>query len=172
MDRATHRTAAASLVVEDQFLEEEVMKVGFTGTRHGMTREQKQSARNLLASFQASQVHHGDCVGADREFHALAVSLGVYTVAHPPIDRSRRAFSLTDETKPVKDYLVRNRNIVRETNVLVACPQEDREPSPGRGQGTWSTVRYARDILGREVHIIWPSGKIRLHHGSTTRRSS
>lgn len=171
MDPSSHRAAPASLVVEDQLLEEEVMKVGFTGTRKGMTPEQRRFAENLLRSLHAEEVHHGDCQGADEEFHNLATDLGIRTVLHPPINPSKRARCVADEVRPVRDYLIRNRNIVRETGVLIACPHEDREPPPARGQGTWSTIRYARDILGRTVHVIWPSGKARLY-GSKTQRSS
>ena len=54
-----------------------------------------------------------------------------------------------------RPYLERNRDIVRACDRLVGCPKETVEPSPGRDQGTWSTVRYARRT-GVPVTILWP----------------
>jgi hypothetical protein len=45
--------------------------IGFTGTRQGMTAEQKSALRNLLDGG-AGDFHHGDCIGADSEAHGIA----------------------------------------------------------------------------------------------------
>lgn len=130
---------------------------GFTGTRAGMTWAQKQEVRRLLTS--ASSAHHGDCVGADADFHEMCLELGVPVFIHPPSDNRQRAFckGAFMVLKPLP-YLARNRIIVDRCEQLIAIPKEQEEPNPGRaGGGTWMTVRYARKV-GRPGHLIWPSG--------------
>jgi predicted Rossmann fold nucleotide-binding protein DprA/Smf involved in DNA uptake len=51
---------------------------------------------------------------------------------------------------------VRNKVIVRETEILIAVPAETMEQ---HRSGTWSTVRYARK-LERAVCIIRPDGTL------------
>jgi hypothetical protein len=51
--------------------------IGFTGTRHGMTPAQRHAVSQLIAELAAGAAftaHHGDCVGADAEFHDLCRS--------------------------------------------------------------------------------------------------
>ena len=55
-----------------------------------------------------------------------------------------------------KPYLDRNKDIVDETNILMACPNKAEEV---QRSGTWSTVRYARKV-GKAVLIVYPSGKM------------
>ena len=54
--------------------------VGFTGTRQGMTDDQKCALRKLLSEIARNGsfpllFHHGDCVGSDEEAHEIAVGL-------------------------------------------------------------------------------------------------
>lgn len=133
------------------------MKVGFTGTRKGMTSAQKHSLRMILLSLKCNTFSHGDCVGADEEAHAIAGELGAVVVVHPPINDKLRAYVTGNfilETKPVCDYLVRNKHIVDSTEHLIATP-ETYTSAPG--SGTWGTIRYARKI-GRPRTIILPDG--------------
>ena len=129
--------------------------VGFTGTRQGLTRDQRQALMELLEG--AIEAHHGDCIGADAEFHQLALLAGVPIVIHPPEDNKQRAFCVGENVtmRRPKPYLVRNRDIVLAATIVAATPKESVEPKPGRGQGTWSTIRFARKI-GRELRVIWP----------------
>lgn len=53
------------------------MKIGFTGTRQGMTPAQRLKATHWLAKLSATEFHHGDCMGADAEAHAIALSLKI-----------------------------------------------------------------------------------------------
>jgi len=50
--------------------DEGAMRVGFTGTSQGMTRPQQEAVAALLLDPVPNEAHHGNCVGADAEFHA------------------------------------------------------------------------------------------------------
>ncbi len=131
--------------------------VGFTGTSHqDLTRRQVEGLIGYLksASRQGSrlQVHHGDCIRADAEFHEIALKLGAFIHIHPPANPSLRAFCLGHASYPELPYLVRNRVIVLSTDVLLAAPKGRREELRS---GTWATVRYAKKI-GRPVVIFYP----------------
>lgn len=129
------------------------MKIGFTGTRHGLTTEQRATLAQALRGT-AGEFHHGDCVGADAEAHAIAADLDFLTVVHPPSDEQLRAFCDADRTEPARPYLKRNRDIVRSVDLMIAAPggMEEQHRS-----GTWSTVRFARQ-LGTPVLLIMPDG--------------
>lgn len=130
-------------------------RVGFTGTRRGMTDRQAGTIARVLLT--ASEAHHGDCLGADAEFHELAVAGGVETHVHPPEDPKLRAWCQGDLIYDVKPYLERNKDIVDACEVLVAAPKEAREPRVKRGSGTWQAIGYARRT-GRRTLIVWPDG--------------
>jgi hypothetical protein len=123
------------------------MRVGFTGTRVGMTDNQKKQLTGLLQGV--TEFHHGDCVGADAQAHDIARNLGCSVVIHPPVLRTYRAFKQSDRTRVPKSYVERNHDIVDEVELLIAAPSG---PEAVRS-GTWSTVRYARK-LGRKVEIL------------------
>lgn len=137
------------------------MRVGFSGTRHGMTFEQAASMLRLLTLWRleegAQAFHHGDCVGADAEAHRHAISLGYDVVVHPPIDGHARAWCIGDGVtyRAPGHYLARNRAIALSTDRLLAAP---RTHVPGKG-GTWYTVNFA---LGceRPVWLVLPSGEV------------
>ncbi len=114
------------------------MRYGFTGTQLGMSERQKCLLRAILKP--GDVLHHGDCIGADAEAAAIAKEIGCRTVAHPPLDPSKRAFTENDYEYMPKDYLPRNQSIVEKTAKLLAAPREGR---PFLRSGTWSTVRYA-----------------------------
>ena len=53
------------------------MVIGFTGTKHGMTEQQKKAIADIVnhAYLEGTlTVHHGCCVGADTEFALLVNS--------------------------------------------------------------------------------------------------
>lgn len=128
--------------------------VGFTGTREGMTLRQKAYVRDALNLLEPVEVHHGDCIGADAEFHALCKDSWP-VVIHPPSDPKLRAFCGSQfDQAPEKPYLDRNRDIVDACDVLIATPKEEWEQSKG---GTWYTIRYARQ-QGVKTIIVWPDG--------------
>lgn len=149
--------------------------IGFTGTRRGTTGPQQETLRRILtgALIAGGEMHHGDCVGADEEAHAIADSLGAAIYVHPPVDPSFRAYCDGRTTAYVaepKPYLERNRDIVDESDVLVACPDGPER----RRSGTWATIRYARNpdphegsvvVLGVPVIVIWRNGAYSLYRG-------
>ncbi len=134
------------------------MKVGFSGTRRGMTELQWRAFREELRTSFPSEFHHGDCIGADDEAATLVYEhrATCKIVRHPPDNTQNRANNQCHrESREPKPYLERNRAIVDETLHLIAAvsgPEEVRS-------GTWSTVRYARK-MGRKITIIWPDGKV------------
>ena len=132
------------------------MKIGFTGTQKGMSPMQIKEIHFLLWDYHPEEVHHGDCIGADEEFHNIAKEIGMSIVIHPPIKDAKRAFCVGDESRPEKDYLTRNQEIVNETDLLVAAPKSNKEELRS---GTWATIRYASQKIGRKVIVVWPNGK-------------
>lgn len=132
-------------------------RIGFTGTRKGMTQAQYRDLGALVQQTGATEAHHGDCVGADAMFHRICLELQIPIVIHPPVNEKARAFCKGGilRTEPPLPYLERNRNIVAASQLLFATPAEDTEPSPMRGQGTWSTIRYARRTK-MPIRIVWP----------------
>lgn len=134
-----------------------VRRIGFTGTQLGMTTEQIVAVDILLFDdLIAEWVHHGDCIGADADFHRLAKLSGLKTHGHPPINPNKRAWCDFDEIEEEKEYLDRNKDIVDAVDFMIACPKEFREQLRS---GTWSTIRYAR-IQRKPGVIVWPDGKV------------
>lgn len=146
------------------------MKIGFTGTRHGMTEAQRASFGTLFVFdlyAKPPHFHHGACKGADAEAAALVryIDPDSYTVAHPGkiagtnaenewLDKDSVADA--NEVRETKTHFARNRDIVDETDMLVACPAS--KPLPASG-GTSYTVWYARK-RGKRVVIVWPDGTV------------
>lgn len=122
---------------------EDPWHIGFTGTRDGMTRAQRDAVRDLLAAWRPNigMAHHGDCVGADAEFHALCLAAQIPVTLHPPKDESHRAHcdGAVDTRTPL-NYLVRDGNIVYASHRLIATPKT---AMPMRRSGTWYTYQRA-----------------------------
>lgn len=139
------------------------IKIGFTGSRTGITLGQQVTVLDILQHFFVpetnNEFHHGNCVGADEQALMMAEAVGWWTVAHPAngLDDLQISVFSSDEAWNYKHPLTRNKDIVEETEYLIACPKESTEPKPARGQGTWSTVRYARQ-RGKQLVIVWPDG--------------
>jgi hypothetical protein len=142
--------------------------VGITATREGMTPPQRRWIQTFLEEhcteelIEAGMVegHHGDCIGGDVQFDEICHEMGIPVVIHPPIDARLRAWCKgAVRVEKAKPYLERNKDIVRACTVLLGAPKESREPSPARGQGTWSTIRYARQ-RAKQHFTIMPDGTI------------
>lgn len=148
------------------------VQVGFTGTSNGMTPGQKIAFLELLndLSSEASSppmFHHGCAVGADLDAATLAKDVGWWVIGHPcrcPQTRIVRSnwTIMDDETRSPHPFLARNRHIVSNTDLLIACPSTKAEV---KRSGTWSTIRYARSE-SKDLYIIWPDGTVRKEEGS------
>jgi len=145
-----------------QIQKEKTVTIGFTGTRKGLSVKQKEVLLNFLSRISFSEVHHGDCIGADEQFHYLIRRFFPYVriVIHPPRNPKYRAFCKGDIILPEKDYLVRNKDIVNSSDIIIACPKENHEI---QRSGTWMTIRYARKKR-KKIIIVFPDGEVSLSH--------
>lgn len=133
--------------------------IGFTGTRNGMTPGQVRSFTEVCGALRNAvpvwTLHHGDCLGADVEAHAIALDCGARIVLHPAAQSTtndQRAYCIgAHETKPVWPALLRNRDIVNESQLLVAAPFTVQEQLRS---GTWSTIRYCRNNFAGVKSIL------------------
>lgn len=140
-------------------------KIGFTGTREGMTTDQWYRVEWwLFRKFEGGVVnewHDGDCIGADTQAHGVVERLmqsafKIERHGHPcNLPGDVRAFNEYDVHYDVKPPLVRNRDIVDAVDLMIAAPKEYDEVF--RGSGTWATIRYARRNK-KPLIIVWPDG--------------
>jgi hypothetical protein len=118
------------------------MKVGITGTRNSINEKQIKEVVDFLKTLPpGSELHHGDCLGADHAVAKFASHLGIKTVCHPPDRDELRAYHESTETRDPRSYLARNRNIVSEVELLMVVPMQDEWQPRG---GTWYTHDYAK----------------------------
>lgn len=128
------------------------IKIGFTGTRYKkyLAKERFFKLHKLFQTIHDKwgemEFHHGTCEGADlTAAFIFRKSFPDYTIVeHPPIIKSYAESRPDDytEVREEKDYLDRNKDIVNESDVMIAWPKDvDTEELRS---GTWSTVRYAR----------------------------
>jgi hypothetical protein len=143
------------------------LAIGFTGTRDGMTGKQRASVALIMQDVLARAVgegitdrsaHHGDCVGADAEFHELVrlrpVPWAITMVVHPgPAGRLSAGCGWPAERRPRLPFMERNANIVAESTVMIAAPVGMTEER----SGTWATINMARHAE-RPLAIAWPDG--------------
>lgn len=134
-----------------------VETVAVTGTREGMTPKQRQAFKSLLVKLKVSVLIHGDCVGADAQMDRIAKRLDLRVKTRPAnMPKYRAHCEDTEILADPEDPLVRNRKMVDETKVLIACPQKFKNELLS---GTWSTVRYAKNTDSL-VWIVYPDGSV------------
>lgn len=144
------------------------MRIGFTGTRHGMTIDQWAKVGNLLADNfvrnMTNEWHDGDCLGADAQAHGsveqvqkMFPEFNIITHGHPCNKPNWRAYKEFDILHEIRPPLVRNRVIVESSELMIAAPQEYDEQH--RGSGTWATIRYA-ERQKKNLIIVWPDGSV------------
>jgi hypothetical protein len=137
---------------------------GFTGTRKGATPVQLKRLRVLLAEGRPTQFHHGGAFGADSQAHAIwreeCKGADSMCVVWPADERREAIFQLQQHVRinPIMPPLDRNREIVKRSVLLIACPHTEQEE---RRSGTWATIRVAF-ALYKPVLILWPSGRMSL----------
>jgi len=127
--------------------------VSMTGTRKGMTPPQRLEFRRLLRG--ASNLAHGDCIGADADAHEIALEEEVPIEIWPSTASTRaycKGYTIIHEPgKPLE----RNKDIVHSGAVLIGCP----DGYERLRSGTWACIRYARR-LKRPIYIIYPDGRV------------
>lgn len=146
------------------------MNIAFTGTQLGMTAVQRQAVARTMANLfaeatDAVRFGHGDCIGADAEFHALAAYLmsknpRVAIEAFPCTVVGKRAYSPGVQLAvihPPKEPMARNKDLAVWAHVLIAAPKDPAGETIR--SGTWSTVRRARKA-GCRIFIVRRSGTI------------
>jgi hypothetical protein len=133
------------------------LRMGFTGSRCGMTARQRSTFLELIGKLTPAELHVGDCVGSDTDAYNIVKSYDpeIPIIGHVPTNRNLSSHLLYDREMPPYDYLRRNRNIVDGSDYLVATP----ESTETQRSGTWYTIRYARK-LKRKLYIIMRDGDI------------
>ncbi len=134
------------------------MKLGITGTRQGLTDTQRGHAVNIARTHTFTEVHHGDCVGVDEQVAMIIKRFqpNCSIISHPPTNPMHRAFTPCSQLHSPRSYLQRNKDIVEESDVLIAFPKESGEVIRS---GTWATIRHAR-AKGIPVLVVYPNDKI------------
>lgn len=92
-----------------------------------------------------------------RQRHAgarMCYEIGFDVVAHPSTLVTQTADIPCTESRAPAAPLKRNRAMVKESDLLVACPSGREERA---GSGTWWTIRYA-EKRGVAVRHVWPDG--------------
>ena len=143
------------------------MSLGFTGTREGMAIDQHAAFEQIVSHLMVDRKvdwHDGDCIGADDQAHKSVATLShvaqtLHRVGHPCNLPKWRAWGSFDETREILAPLVRNRVIVRESDIMFAAPKEYQEEF--RGSGTWATIRHA-NRLKKPLFLIWPDGSVEV----------
>jgi hypothetical protein len=136
------------------------MKLGMTGSRDGISLKQKNKLIEFLDNNTIKEAHHGDCLGADKEFHHECEKRTIKIIIHPPINNYQRAYCKSETILQQKDYIERNHDIVDISDLLIAFPSTDYEVLRS---GTWATIRYAKK-QNKKMHIIYPNGSISYHN--------
>lgn len=140
------------------------MHIGITGTRYGMTAEQKTRLIQAVEKFKPEFIHHGDCVGADSDAHDIAVKRGIDIHIHPPIEGKLRKFNNDYKSiEECKNYFARNRDIVNSSDVTLGFPKQNTRQHKG---GTWYTIKYA-EKQGKKLYIIYPDGRVESSGGES-----
>lgn len=138
-------------------------KVGFTGTRNGMTPAQVETVGRILRDLDPLELHHGACVGADAQIHGIMHRNFQECVMHihpglgaNPKLRAEVYARPCDVVYDPLAHIERNHVIVDSTDVLIAVPAGSK-PEKGRTGGTWATVVYANQV-GKVARIVMPDG--------------
>jgi len=140
----------------DLFKQQDQFSLGITGTRNGMRPKQMLTVRTIVGFLVPTEVHHGDCVGADAEFHDIVrEETKSIIVVHPPTNPKKRAFKQGDFILKEKPFMIRDDDIIDESDLMLATPFQFEEQ--GRGSGTWAVIRHTRKAR-KPLIIVWPDG--------------
>lgn len=118
--------------------------VAFTGTQKGISINRREILIRQIRFLNPKIVWHGDCVGADTQFHEILRKLfprvRIY-IAPGDVSPEKRGFNDGDLTAEVMPPLERNKLMVLKSEQLIACPDTTQEMLRS---GTWATIRFAR----------------------------
>lgn len=131
---------------------------GFTGTRQGMTENQRSSFSAIITYLYPDKLVHGDCIGADKQADEILHGKGVLLVSRPsniPKAQARGTFATPIDIP--RHPLARNRLIVNDSALVIATPAG---PEVIRS-GTWATIRYTIKS-NKPVFIIDPHGSVEV----------
>ena len=136
-----------------------MLKVGFTGTRHGMTKKQRDELEKLVQEKDVGEFHHGMCVGSDEQAHAIIFKKAPQAniVGHPPKAVATMAELHCDKVLEADSWSRRNKSIVDSSDYVIATPDTKERV----GSGTWKTIRYARK-KGKRIYIIHKNGRVSI----------
>lgn len=131
------------------------MIVGFTGTRQIQTvsLERLELLEHTLWELQLNNVIaviHGCAKGADTYFHKLCTKFNFNISGYPAINSKNDLSDIKFLHLP-QTPLKRNRNIVKDCDILIALPI-DKNVEELRS-GTWATIRYARKLNKKIIMI-------------------
>lgn len=130
--------------------------IGYSGPRLGMTSWQRRKVRLFLEAAKPQLVVHGDCVGGDAEFDAIAAELGIRRRARPCTIAKMRARCRAEEITPPRPPLDRNRDILADAGFMIFTPATTEEV---RRSGTWATIREAQRTDKPAVYF-WPDQRV------------
>lgn len=149
------------------------MKLGFTGTREGISAAQKEWLRQFVRNNAdyIDEVHHGDCVGGDNEFDDIVreiASCVTSVIVHPSNVEKLRAYVDCKSSRAGRPMLktvmleprppiLRDCVIVEEVDVLIVMPKGK---EPQRHSGTWFTYRYAKK-KEKIVYLVFQDGSLK-----------
>jgi hypothetical protein len=151
--------------------------LAFSGTRREMSDKQRIIAKKIIREILPSYVHHGCCVGADEQIHEFCFKglrteqfdeetreqIKVYPkiIGYPPDSKLHRMYIDKEQfakLHPQAGYLARNRDIINNSQLLVATPHVAK-PADAEKSGTWYTIHYAR-VKGIPTIVIKPEGEV------------
>jgi hypothetical protein len=136
-----------------------IIKIGFTGTREGLNEFQKSRILELFYKYidHHIDIYHGDCIGADTDFHKLCLdfkknkNVELVITIMPPDKDIMRGFNKGDIIMTPKPYLKRNDDILLNSDIVIGCPLD--KSNEVMRSGTWSTIRKAKK-MNKELHIF------------------
>jgi len=137
------------------------MRVGFLGTTNGMTTKQYNAVSKYIMSLKPNSgfdFHHGQCIGADKQFHDIIYNNTMATIIiHPPYEKkdvfevkvNRRIIFL-----PPKSYLIRNMEIVLASEFLISAPSGMKDIMKS---DVWTALKFAKSKMIDFIAIL-PNG--------------
>lgn len=123
-----------------------------------MTDAQKDALRSFLETLpQQITFRHGDCVGADAEAHDIVreVRPEAKVIKYPSNLPDKTAGKEADEVREPNEPLQRNKDIVRDSDLVIGAPRQQKEIPRS---GTWMTLRETRR-KNKAVVTFGPNGE-------------